>query len=59
MRVAFAGLALRTVWMAAALLLGLVSGLAEPKAYIAALAAAYLCAQVLEGFRYRRFVDSR
>ena len=59
MKVAFIGLALRTVWMTAALLLGLGSGLVDPKVFIAALLAAYLGAQVLEGFRYRRFVDNR
>jgi len=59
LQVVFAGMALRTVWMAAALAAGLGYGFREPRAYIAALMAAYLFAQVWEGFRYRRFVDNR
>jgi uncharacterized iron-regulated membrane protein len=59
MKVVFAGLALRTVWMAAALALGLGSGLWEPKAFLAALLGSYLIAQIVEGLRYRRFVDNR
>jgi len=59
MQVALAGLALRTVWMAAALGLGLASGLLEPKTFVAALMGSYLIAQIVEGLRYRRFVDNR
>ena len=59
MKVIFVGLALRTVWMAAALAFGLGSGLWETKAFIAALLGTYLIAQVVEGLRYRRFVDNR
>ena len=59
LKIAFAGLALRTVWMATALAWGLGSGLLEPKAFTAALLGTYLIAQIVEGFRYRRFVDSR
>lgn len=59
LRVVFAGLALRTAWMAAALAFGLGSGLWEPKFFTAGLLGTYLIAQVVEGFRYRRFVDNR
>lgn len=59
MQVALAGLALRTIWMAAALGLGLASGWVEPKAFVAALLGSYLVAQIVEGLRYRRFVDNR
>ena len=59
MKVVFAGLALRIAWMAAALVFGLGSGLWAPKAYVAALLTAYLAAQIVEGFRYRSFVDNR
>ena len=59
MKVIFAGLALRTVWMAAALAFGLGSELWEPKAFVAGLLGTYLIAQIVEGLRYRRFVDNR
>ena len=59
LKVVFAGMALRTVWMVAALALGLGSGQVEPKAFTAALLGTYLIAQIVEGFRYRRFVDNR
>ena len=59
MKVIFVGLALRTAWMASALALGLGSGLWEPQAFTAALLGTYLIAQIVEGFRYRRFVDNR
>jgi hypothetical protein len=59
MKVVFAGLALRTGWMAAALAFGLGSGLWMARDFTAALLGTYLIAQVVEGFRYRRFVDNR
>ena len=59
MRVVFTGLVLRTAWMAAALGFGLSSERVEPKTFIAVLMGSYLVAQIVEGFRYRRFVDNR
>jgi hypothetical protein len=59
MTVVFAGLVLRTVWMGAALAIGLGSGHWEARDFTAALLGTYLIAQIVEGFRYRRFVDSR
>jgi hypothetical protein len=59
MAIAFAGLALRTVWMGAALAVGLGYGHWEPAPFTAALLGTYLIAQIAEGFRYRRFVENR
>jgi hypothetical protein len=59
MQVALAGLGLRTVWMGAALGIGLGAELWEPEPYLAALLGTYLIAQIVEGIRYRRFVDNR
>jgi len=59
LKVVFAGMALRTGWMVAALAFGLGSEQWEPKAFTAALLGTYFVAQVVEGFRYRRFVDNR
>lgn len=59
LKVVFTGMALRTAWMVAALAFGLGSGRWEPKAFTAALLGTYLVAQIVEGFRYRRFVDNR
>lgn len=59
LKVVFTGLALRTAWMAAALAFGLGSGRWEPQSFTAALLGTYLIAQIVEGFRYRRFVDNR
>lgn len=59
MQIALTGLALRTLWMAAALGIGLGVELWEPEPYIAALLGTYLIAQIVEGIRYRRFVDNR
>ncbi len=59
LNVVFAGMALRTVWMGVALAYGLGSRSWEPQAFTAALMGTYLVAQVVEGLRYRRFVDNR
>ncbi|MEZ5366206.1 MAG: hypothetical protein R2748_28685 [Bryobacterales bacterium] len=59
LKVVFAGMLIRTAWMTAALVAGLVSGLWEPKAFTAALLGTYLIVQIVEGIRYRRFVDNR
>ncbi|MCB1019990.1 MAG: hypothetical protein KDC27_08680 [Acidobacteria bacterium] len=58
-KVALTGTLLRTAWMTAALAAGLVSRLWEPRAFTAALLGTYLIAQIVEGIRYRRFVDNR
>ena len=58
-QVIFAGMALRTVWMLAALVVGAASGWVETKPYVAALLGTYLTTQVFEGFRYKRFIDKR
>lgn len=59
LQVVFAGMALRTVWMLTALVAGAASGWVETKPYTAALLGTYLTAQVVEGFRYKRFIDRR
>ena len=59
LKVVFAGMALRTAWMTTALVAGLGSERWEPKGFTAALLGTYLIAQIVEGFRYRRFVDNQ
>ena len=59
MRVVLTGLALRTAWILAALVATLAFGWFEGAAFPAALFAAYLGTQVWEGFRYKRFIQTK
>ena len=52
-----AGVALRTAWVLGMLALVVSSGWLEPRPFIVALLAGYLMAQIIEGFRYRQFVQ--
>ena len=51
------GIALRTAWVLGTLALVLSNGWVEPKPFIVALLGGYLMAQIVEGFRYRHFVQ--
>ena len=57
--VAFLGLALRSAWTLAALVAGLASRKVQAMPFIATLLATYMSAQVLEGIRYKRFINRR
>ena len=59
MAFAFGGAALRTVWVLAALALGLGLFALPAAGFAAGLFTAYLASQVAEGLRYRRFVERR
>ena len=52
-----AGIVLRTAWVLGMLALVVSSGWLEPRPFIVALLAGYLMAQIIEGFRYRQFVQ--
>ena len=54
-----AGLGLRAAWILGLLALILVTRWLEPKPFTLALLGGYLAAQVLEGFRYQRFLRTR
>ena len=52
----FVGVAVRTSWVLGLLVLVLNSQWLEPKSFTLALLGGYLTSQIVEGFRYRRFV---
>lgn len=52
-----AGIVLRAAWILGALTLVLSGGWLEPKPFVVALLGSYLVSQVVEGFRYSRFVQ--
>ncbi len=59
MRVYFMGLALRTGWILAALVVTLAFGWFEGAAFPAVVFATYLATQIWEGFRYKRFIQTK
>ncbi len=59
MRVFLIGLALRTAWILAALIVTLAFGWFQGAAFPATLFATYLATQIWEGFRYQRFIQTK
>jgi hypothetical protein len=53
------GIALRTVWVLGVLTVALIGGWEHRVAFIPALLAGYLVAQVWEGFRYQRSMAAK
>lgn len=58
-KLSLAGIALRAVWILGVLAAVLSQDLLEAAPFTIALLASYLVAQVWEGFRYQRFIETR
>ncbi len=58
-KLTLAGIAFRTVWVLGVMTLVLINGGEHRGAFVPALLAGYLAAQVWEGFRYRRAMAAR
>lgn len=58
-KLTLAGIALRTAWVLGVLTLVLIRGGEHRAAFVPALLAGYLAAQVWEGFRYRRAMAAK
>ena len=53
------GVAVRTIWVLAALILVLTLTDLEARAFTVALVASYFAAQIIEGFRYQRLIRTK